>query len=80
MRLQIGRLEIQAVEHPYKGVALFLRAISNRTVGEIETCAPACASAEQIACLIYINVARWMKAEAASCKRYFEELNLHLFQ
>jgi hypothetical protein len=80
MFLEIGRLRIQAVEHPYKGIALFLNSVSGRTAGQVETCAPAQASIEQIACLIYVNVLKCLRAEAEACRRYFENLDLHVFQ
>ena len=53
MHLRIGEVDIKAVEHPYKGVALFLSCYTPRTLCQFETSAPVCASVEQIACLIY---------------------------
>ena len=80
MHLRIGKVDIHAVEHPYKGVALFLSCYTPRTLCHFETCAPVCASIEQIACLIYVNVARSMRDQEPACKEYLEKLVLNVFQ
>lgn len=61
-------------------MALFLSCATARTMTQLETCAPVGASIEQIACLIYVNVARCIKHEVETCQLYFENLNLHVFQ
>jgi hypothetical protein len=80
MRLTIGDVSILAVEHPIKGVVLIFEYITPRTMCQYETSLPEVCSVEQIAGLIYVNIALNFGDTADRCKAYFQELGLSLFQ
>ena len=76
MVLQLGNTKITAVEHPLKGVALIFSSIGGRSASYFESSAPAHASIEQIAALIYFNVAMNIASDAETCKRRFRGLGI----
>jgi len=80
MKLKIGNVSILAVEHPIKGVVLIFECIAPRTMCQYETSLPEVCSVEQIAGLIYVNIALNFSDTAETCKAYFQDLGLSLFQ
>lgn len=80
MRLSIGHVSICAVEHPIKGVVLIFESIMPRTVCQYETSLPERCSVEQIAGLIYVNIAQNFRDSAEMYKAHFQKLGLSLFQ
>ena len=80
MKASIGGVRIVAVEHPFYGVALFFEHIDCRTATQFEIMVPAACSTEQIAGLIYVNFVETFREKAPLCRRYFERLNVDLFQ
>jgi hypothetical protein len=74
--LQVGNTEITAVEHPLKGVALIFTSVGGRSAYYFESSAPTYASSEQIATLIYSNLAMNIPADARTCKVQFQELGI----
>ena len=76
LALQIGCTEISAVEHPLKGVALIFSSVGGRSACYFESSAPTCASSEQIAALIYTNLAKNIPADAGACRRKFCDLGI----
>ena len=79
-KLTIGRVSIYAVEHAFKGVALIFESITPRTMCQFEVTLPERCSVEQIADLIYINVAQNFRDSAEMFRDHFENLGLRLFQ
>ena len=80
LKITIGDVSISAVEHPFKGVALIFKSITPRTMCQYEVSLPERCSAEQIAGLIYVNVAENFRDSAAMFKAHFQKLGLTLFQ
>jgi hypothetical protein len=80
LKIKIGDVSINAVEHPFKGVVLIFRSITPRTMCQYEVSLPERSSAEQIAGLIYVNVAENFRDSAAMFKAHFQKLGLTLFQ
>ncbi len=80
LKTSIGAVQLEAVEHPYYGVALFFQHIDRRTATQFEIMAPAACSIEQIAGLIYVNFVQSFPEAVPMCRRHFEKLNIHLFQ
>jgi hypothetical protein len=80
MRLSIGHVSICAVEHPIKGVLLIFESIRPRSVCQYETSLPERCSVEQIAGLIYVNIAQNFRDGAEMYKAHFQSLGLSLFQ
>jgi len=65
---------------PFKGVALTFESFTPRTMCQYEVSLPECCSVEQIAGLIYVNIAQNFRDSAAMCKAHFQKLGLPLFQ
>jgi hypothetical protein len=80
MKLTIGNVSIDAVEHPMKGVVLIFECITPRTLCQYETSLPERCSVEQIAGLIYVNITLNFRDNAKVCKAHFQKLGLPLFQ
>lgn len=78
--LKIGDVELVAVEHPLNGVVIFFTHISPRTMAQFEISLPIRCSAEQIAGMIYANVARICPNQAPAWKHHFQNLKVPLFQ
>ena len=80
VKLTIGRVSIYAVEHSFKGVAMIFESITPRTMCQYEVTLPERCSVEQIAGLIYMNVAQNFRDSAEMFKAHFQSLGLRLFQ
>ena len=80
LRLTVGHVSIYAVEHPWKGVALTIESFTNRRMSQFEVSLPEKCSVEQIAGLIYLNLAYNAHDSAEDFKAYFEKLGVPLFQ
>lgn len=80
LKLTIGDVSIYAVEHSFKGTALTFESFRPRTICQYEVSLPESCSAEQIATLIYVNVAQNFRGSAEICKAHFQKLGLPLFQ
>jgi hypothetical protein len=78
--LKVGNVKVSAIEHPFMGVALIFESITSRAVCQYESSAPANCSVEQIAGLIYLNVAENFRDSASLFKAYFQKLGIPLFQ
>src|SRR5579863_1531310 len=78
--LKIGDVELLAVEHPLNGVVIFFTHISPRTMAQFEISLPIRCSTEQIAGMIYANIAKICPDQAAAWKRHFQQLKVPLFQ
>ena len=80
LKITIGSVAIYAVGHPFKGVALIFESIAPRTMCQYEVSLPEHCSLEQIAGLIYINIAQNFDDSEAICKAHFQGLGISLFQ
>lgn len=80
MELNIGRVEMKAVEHPLKGVVVFFTALTSRTATQYESGIPATLSAKRVAQFIYVNFAKNFYEDAELCQRHFEARGIRLFQ
>jgi hypothetical protein len=80
LKLTIGCVSINAVEYPGKNVALFFSSVGPRTVYQYDTFLPESCSIEQIAGLIYVNIAENFRTSAEMFKVHFQKLGLPLFQ
>lgn len=76
LRLIIGDLSIYALEHPFKGVVLIFESITPRTMCQYEVSLPEHCSVEQVAGLIYVNIAQNFRGSAEIFKAHFEKLGL----
>ena len=79
LRITLGDVSIYAVEHPIKGVALSFKSITPRTMCHYEVFLPERCSVEQIAGLIYVNIAENFRDSGAIFKAHFQKLGLKLF-
>jgi len=80
LELKVSDVSVSAVEHPWKGVALFFESYMIRSMCQYESSVPTNCSVEQIAGLIYINVAQNFPDSAAQFKAHFQALGIPLFQ
>jgi len=80
LKLTVGEVSVYAIEHPWKGAALTLESITPRTATQYEVACPTKCSREQIAGLIYVNIARNFRHSAEAFKTHFEKLGVPLFQ
>ena len=80
MKLTIGNVSVRAVEHPFKGVALFFESYTPRTMCQYESSLPTSCSVEKIAGLIYLNIAHNFRESKDAWKSHFEVLGVPLFQ
>jgi len=80
LRLTIGKVSVYAVEHPWKGAALMLESFTPRTMTQYTVACPTKCSREQIAGLIYMNVAQNFRDSAEAFKTHFQPLGIPLFQ
>ena len=80
LRLKIGNVSISAVEQTWRGIVLTFEQFTPRTMRHYESCLPESCSVEQIAGLIYLNIAQNFRDNAATCKAYFQDLGITLFQ
>jgi hypothetical protein len=80
LKLTVGEVSVYAVEHPWKGAALTLESITPRTATQYEVACPTKCSREQIAGLIYVNIAKNFRGSAEAFKAHFQRLGVPLFQ
>jgi hypothetical protein len=71
---------VYAVEHLWKGVMLSFESVTSRKVCQYSVSLPEMCSMEQIAGLIYVNVAKNHRDSLAAWKSHFERLGVPLFQ
>ena len=79
MKIRVGGLELDAVEHPFKGGS-FLYLLHPRTMTQFEIAMPVDCPSEHIAGMIYVNFVCNFRKDAQVCRRYFQDLNIPLFQ
>lgn len=80
LKLTVGKVSVYAVEHPWKGAALTLESFTARTMTQYEVACPTKCTTEQIAGLIYVNIAQNFRDSAEAFKAHFEKLGVPLFQ
>jgi hypothetical protein len=80
MKITIGDVSIRAVPHPFKGAALIFTSIAPRTVCQYEVSLPEHCSVEQIAGLIYVNIALNFGDSEAMWKAHLQKWGVTLFQ
>jgi hypothetical protein len=80
MRLQVGAVKLEAVEHPFKGVVVFFSGSTPRAMTHYEAGVAKECSVEQIAGVIYANVAKNFREDADAFKHHITTLGIPLFQ
>lgn len=80
LELKVGNVSISAAEHPWRGVVLMFQGFEPRSMCQLEAQLPTRCSVEQIAGLIYLNIAQNFRADRDACKKYFEAIGIPLFQ
>jgi hypothetical protein len=78
--LRIGNVSISAAEHPWKGVVLLFQSFTSRRMSQFDVSLPTKCTVEQVAGLIYINIAHNFSDSKDACKSYFESRRIHMFQ
>jgi len=80
MGLQVGAVKLEAVEHPFKGVVVFFSGSTKRSMTQYEAGVAKACSVEQVAGLIYANVAMNFRDDAEAFKDHLSTLGIPLFQ
>ena len=80
LKLTVGQVSIYAVEHPWKGAAITLESFTPRRMTQYEVACPTKCTAEQIAGLIYINIAKNFRDSAEAFNTHLRQLGVALFQ
>ncbi len=80
LNLRIGNVEMVAVEHPLKGVAVIFTSITPRSASQFDIGVATACPIDQIAGVIYANFARNFSEDAAACRQHFERLGVLVFQ
>src|SRR5213080_2650675 len=80
LKVSIGNVSVYAVEHPFKGVMLTFESFTSRSMCQYQVTLPAKCSVEQIAGLIYLNIAHNFRDSKDAFKVHFEKLGIALFQ
>lgn len=80
MKVKIGYVQIHAMEHPLRGVALWITCFAPRTATQFDITLPANCSREVIAGMIHANIARVIPEETEASKLYFKAAEVPLFQ
>lgn len=76
MELNVGRVRVQAIEHPIDGIALMFIGFLPRQVCQFQVFAPKTSTALQLAALIYTNFRLNFPEGAPTCKAYFKSLGM----
>jgi len=76
MATRIGKVKIDAVEHPFKGIALGFTYVDARTASQFESFFPKTFGAEEIADFILANFRLNFRDRVEECKRHFEALGI----
>jgi len=71
---------VYAVEHLWKGVVLTFESFTSRSMCQYNVSLPEKCSREQIAGLIYMNIASNHRDSVAVWRSHFEQLGVPLFQ
>jgi hypothetical protein len=80
LKLTLGNVTVCVGEHLFHGVALTLESFSSRSVCQYEVTLPEKCSIEQIAGLIYLNVAQNLRESKDAFRIHFARLGIGLFQ
>jgi hypothetical protein len=80
LKLRVGNVTVCAGEHLFKGVFLIFESFSTRTLCQYEVTLPESCGVEQIAKLIYLNVAQNFGESKDVWKIYFENLGVSSVQ
>lgn len=80
LKLTVGGVSLYAVEHPWKGATITLESYTARTTTQYSVACPTKCSTEQIAGLIYMNVAQNFRHSAEAFKEHFKKFGIPLFQ
>jgi len=64
MTLKVGCIEVNAVDYPLGGIALFFSGVRPDTAAQFEIHLPVDCSAEMVAGMIYVNVVRIFPEDA----------------
>lgn len=80
MTLKVGCVEVTAVDYPLGGIVVFFLGFRRDTAAQFEIQLPVNCSAEMVAGMIYVNIAKAFPEDAPKWKRHFQDLNLPLFQ
>ena len=80
LKLTVGGVSLYAVEHPWKGAVITLESYTARTMTQYSVACPTKCSTEQIAGLIYMNVAQNFRQSAEAFKEHFKKFGVPLFQ
>jgi len=80
LKLTVGGVSVYAVEHLFKGVRLTFESFTSRTMCQYEASLPEKCSVEQIAGLIYVNIAQNHRDSASAWQTHFARLGIPLFQ
>ena len=80
LNLSVGKVSVYATGHPWKGAVLVLESVSPGTMTQYDIACPTKCSAQQIAGLIYMNIAQKFRDSKDAWKTYFDALEVALFQ
>jgi hypothetical protein len=80
LKLTVGNVSVYAGDHLFNGVALTFESFTDRCISQSEVTLPEKCSVEQIAGLIYINVAQNFRDDKETFRAYFENVGIPLFQ
>jgi hypothetical protein len=80
LKLIVGNVSVYAGDHVFKGVALTFESFTHCSICQSEVTLPEKCSVEQIAGLIYLNVAQNFRDAKEAFRAYFETLGVPLFQ
>jgi hypothetical protein len=80
LKLTVGNVSVCAGDHLFKGVALTFESFTRRSISQSEVTLPEKCSVEQIAGLIYINVAQNFRDDKETFRAHFEIVGIPLFQ
>jgi hypothetical protein len=76
LRLTIADVELDATEHPWKGIEIGFTCITPRKMTQFAVGLPAHCAVEQIATLIYLNFRSAFSDRAETCKQHFEKISV----
>ena len=80
LKLTVGKVSVYAVEHPWKGAMRTLESFTPRRMSQYTVGCPTRCSREQIANLIYMNIAQNFRDSAEAFKAHFQQIGVPLFQ
>jgi hypothetical protein len=80
LKLTVGNVSVNAGDDLFKGVALTFESFRRRSISQSEVTLPDKCSVEQIAGLIYLNVAQNFRDAKEAFRAHFENLGVRLFQ